>query len=143
MEKILSKSELDRRGVLLFGAAAVFGGMTFAMSDEVKAEEIAPGVTLKVFKSVPPLAAVPGAYTKANLMEITFQPGSSFTENGSKTVDICEIQGSPLYVEIKGMAPFTLQPGDVYFCTVGNVETDTNKSDKPSIMRIIDLELAA
>ena len=143
MEKIQSKSELDRRGVLLFGAAAVFGGMTFAMSDDVKAEEIAPGVTLKIFKTVPPLAPVPGAYAKATLLELTFQPGSSFTENGSKTVSICEIQGAPLYAEIKGMEPFTLQPGDIYFCPIGNVETDTNKSDKPCIMRIIDLELAA
>jgi hypothetical protein len=46
-------------------------------------------------------------------------------------------------VEIKGKDPFTLQPGDIYFCPVGNVETDTNKSDKPSIMRIIELEPAA
>ncbi len=146
MEKIQSKSEIDRRNVLLFGAAgaaALFDGMSFAMADEVKAEEIAPGVTMKVFKSVPPLAPVPGAYTKASLVELTFQPGAIFTEPGSKTVSICEIQGAPLYVEIKGMEPFTLQPGDVYFCPVGNVETDTNKSDKPSIMRVIDLELAA
>ena len=146
MVKIQSKPEFDRRDVLLFGAAgaaALFGGMSFAMADDVKVEEIAPGVTLKTFKSVAPLAPVPGAYGKATLMEITFQPGSKFTEPGSKTVDICEIQGAPLYVEIQGKEPFTLQPGDIYFCPIGNVETDTNKSDKPSIMRIIDLELAA
>ena len=146
MVKIQSKPEFDRRDVLLFGAAgaaALFGGMPFAMADEVKAEEIAPGVTMKVFKSVAPLAPVPGAYTKASLVELTFQPGAILTEPGSKTVSICEIQGAPLYVEIKGMEPFTLQPGDVYFCPIGNVEVDTNKSDKPSIMRVIDLELAA
>jgi hypothetical protein len=146
MVKIQSKSELDRRNVLLFGAAsasALFGGMSFAMADEVKAEEIAPGVTLKIFKAAAPLAPVPGAYAKATLMELTFQPGAKFTEPGSKTVDICEIQGAPLYAEIKGMEPFTLQPGDIYFCPIGNVETDTNKSDKPSIMRVVSLELTA
>jgi quercetin dioxygenase-like cupin family protein len=146
MEKIQSKSELDRRDVLLFGAAGaatLFGGTSFAMADEVKAQEIAPGVTLKTFKSAAPLGPVPGGYTKANLMELTFQPGAKFTDPGSKTVVVCEIQGAPLYVEIKGKEPFTLQPGDIYFCPIGNVETDTNKSDKPSIMRVVELEPAA
>lgn len=145
MEKIQSKSELDRRDVLLFGAAGaatLFGGMTFAMAEEVKAEEIAPGVTLKMFKTVDPVAPIPG-FSKASLMEITFQPGSKLSDPGAKHIAICEIQGAPLYVEIKGKEPFTLQPGDIYFCPVGNVETDTNKSDKPSIMRVIELEAAA
>ena len=142
MEKILSKSELDRRGVLLFGAAAVFGGMTFAMSDDVKAEEIAPGVTLKILKEVVPIAPIPG-FSKARLMEITFQPGSKFGPDKGKSVDICEIQGAPLYAEIEGMEPFTLQPGDIFACPAGLTETNTNKSDKPCIMRIMELDLAA
>jgi hypothetical protein len=142
MEKILSKSELDRRGVLLFGAAAVFGGMTFAMSDEVKAEEIAPGVTLKILKEAVPIAPIPG-FSKARLMEITFQPGSKFGPDKGKSVDICEIQGAPLYAEIEGMEPFTLQPGDIFACPAGLTETNTNKSDKPCIMRIMELDLAA
>ena len=142
MVQILSNSDFDRRTVLLFGAAgaaALLGGGSSAMAEEVKSEELAPGVTLKIFKTVDPVAPIPG-FSKASLMEITFQPGSTFTDPGSKTVDICEIQGAPLYVEIKGKEPFTLKPGDIYFCPVGNVETDTNKSDKPSIMRIIELE---
>ncbi|RWA75250.1 MAG: hypothetical protein EOQ28_09090 [Mesorhizobium sp.] len=142
MERIQAKPELDRRSVLFLGAAgtaALFGGGSLAQADEVKAEELAPGVTLKTFKEVAPMGPVPG-FQKAKLMEITFQPGSTFSDpNPSKTVDICEIQGAPLYVEMKGRAPFTLQPGDVYFCPVGNVEADTNKSDKPSIMRIVEL----
>ena len=146
MLEIQSKSKLDRRDALLFGAAgaaALFGGMSFAMADAVKVEEIAPGVTLKTFKSVKPLAAVPGAYSKATLMEITWKPGAKFGPDTSKAVDICEIQGAPLYVEIKGMKPFTLKPGDVYFCPINQTETDTNKSDKPCVMRIIELEPAA
>ena len=142
MEKILSKSELDRRGVLLFGAAAVFGGMTFAMSDDVKAEEIAPGVTLKMLKEVVPIGPIPG-FSKARLIEITWQPGSKFGPDTSKTVALCEIQGAPLYVEMDGMEPFTLQPGDMYACPVGRTETNTNKSDKPSVMRIMELEPTA
>ena len=142
MEKILSKSELDRRGVLLFGAAAVFGGMTFAMSDDVKAEEIAPGVTLKILKEVVPIAPIPG-FSKARLMEITFQPGSKFGPDTAKVVDLCEIQGAPLYAEIEGMEPSTLQPGDIFACPAGLTETNTNKSDKPCIMRIMELEPAA
>ena len=133
--------EIDRRSVLLLsvtGTAALFGGSSFALAEDVKVEEIAPGVTLKTFREVAPVGPVPG-FSKALLMEVTFQPGSTFTDPGSKTVDICEIQGAPLYAEIKGKEPFTLQPGDIYFCPVGNVETDTNKSDKPSIMRIIEL----
>ena len=146
MAQIQSKSEFDRRTVLLFGAAgaaALLGGSSSAVADDVKVEEIAPGVTLKTFKTVAPLAPVPGAYSNATLMEITFQPGAKFGPDTSKTVDICEIQGAPLYSEIEGREPFTLQPGDIYFCPVGNVETDTNKSDKPSIMRIIELTPAA
>lgn len=141
MEPLQTKFELDRRSVLLLsatGTAALFGGSSFAVADEVKTEELAPGVTLKTFREVEPVGPVPG-FSKALLMEITFQPGSTLTDEGSKTVDICEIQGAPLYAEIKGKEPFTLQPGDIYFCPVGNVETDTNKSDKPSIMRIIEL----
>jgi len=141
MDHIQAKSEFDRRSVLIFGAAgaaALFGGGSFALADEVKVEELAPGVTLKTFREVAPVGPVPG-YSKALLMEITFQPGSKFGPDTSKTVDICEIQGAPLYAEIEGKEPFTLQPGDIYFCPVGNVETDTNKSDKPSIMRIIEL----
>jgi len=141
MEHIQANSEFDRRSVLFFGvagAAAVFGGSSSALADDVKVEELAPGVTLKTFREVTPIGPVPG-FSKALLMELTFQPGATFTDPGSKTVDICEIQGAPLYAEIKGKEPFTLQPGDIYFCPVGNVETDTNKSDKPSIMRIIEL----
>ncbi|RUT96725.1 hypothetical protein EOD23_29995 [Mesorhizobium sp. USDA-HM6] len=141
MEHIVAKSDIDRRSVLIFGAAsavALFGQGSPAMTGEAKVEEVAPGVTLKTFTEAEPLGPVPG-FKKAVLMELTYQPGSTFTEPGSKTVDICEIQGAPLYVEIKGKDPFTLQPGDIYFCPVGNMETDTNKSDKPSIMRIIEL----
>ncbi|CAN7661435.1 hypothetical protein LJR255_005144 [Pararhizobium sp. LjRoot255] len=141
MENFQAKSEFDRRSVLIFGAAgaaALFGGASSASANEAKVEELAPGVTLKTFKEVAPVGPVPG-FSKALLMEITFQPGSKFGPETSKTVDICEIQGAPLYAEIAGKEPFTLQPGDIYFCPVGNVETDTNKNDKPSIMRIISL----
>lgn len=146
MMQIQSPAEFDRRAVLLFGAAgaaALLGGSSLAIADDMKVEEIAPGVTLKTFRNVAPLGPVPGAYSKATLMEITFQPGAKFGPDTSKTVDICEIQGAPLYVEINGKEPFTLQPGDVYFCPINQTETDTNKSDKPSIMRIIALETAA
>jgi hypothetical protein len=141
MEHIQAKSEFDRRSVLIFGAAGaavLFGGSSSAVAEEAKVEELAPGVTLKTFKEVAPIGPVPG-FSKALLMEITFQPGSTLTSPASTTVDICEIQGAPLYAEIKGKEPFTLQPGDIYFCPVGNVETDMNKSDKPSVMRIIEL----
>ncbi|MGH6805313.1 MAG: hypothetical protein ACREEJ_00425 [Ensifer adhaerens] len=141
MGHVRAYSEFDRRTVLIFGAAgaaALFGGSSPALADEAKVEELAPGVTLKTFKEAAPVGPVPG-FSKALLMEITFQPGSKFGPDTSKTVDICEIQGAPLYVEIDGKEPFTLQPGDIYFCPVGNVETDTNKSDKASIMRIIEL----
>ena len=43
---------------------------------------------------------------------------------------------------MEGKEPFTLQPGDVYFRPVGPVETDTNKSDKPWFMRIVELTAA-
>jgi hypothetical protein len=141
MDHFQAKPEFDRRSMLIFGAAgaaALLGGGSPALAEDVKVEELAPGVTLKTLKEVAPVAPVPG-FSKALLMEITFQPGSTLTDPGSKTVDICEILGAPLYAEIKGKEPFTLQPGDIYFCPVGNVETDTNKSDKPSIMRIIEL----
>jgi hypothetical protein len=141
MEHIQAKSEFDRRSVLIFGAAGaavLFGGSSSAVAEEAKVEELAPGVTLKTFKEVAPIGPVPG-FSKALLMEITFQPGSTLTSPASTTADICEIQGAPLYAEIKGKEPFTLQPGDIYFCPVGNVETDMNKSDKPSVMRIIEL----
>lgn len=121
----------------------MFGGMPFAMADEVKAQEIAPGVTLKIFKDAKPLGPVPGGYAKATLMELTFQPGAKFGPDTSKAVAFCEIQGAPLHVEIKGMKSFTLQPGDVYFCPINQTETDTNKSDKPSVMRVVELEPAA
>ena len=145
MVKIQSKSEFDRRDVLLFGAAgaaALFGGMSSAMADDVKVEEIAPGVTLKTFREVEPIRPIPG-FSKARLMEVTFQPGSKFGPDKGKTVDICEIQGAPLYVEIEGMEPFTLQPGDIFACPAGMTETNSNRSDKPCIMRFMELEPAA
>ena len=146
MERTKTGVELDRRSLLLFGAsgtAAMFLSDSFAAAAEVKTEELAPGVTLKTFTAAKPLAPVPGSYSKATLMEITWQPGAKFGPDTSKAVDICEISGAPLYVEIKGMDPFTLNPGDIYFCPINQTETDTNKSDKPSVMRIIELEPAA
>jgi len=142
MEAIKTQPEFDRRSAILLGlsgAAALFGGSSLGLAEDVKVEEIAPGVTLKTLREVP--ANIPG-FSKARLMEITFQPGSKFGPDTSKTVDLCEIQGAPLYTEIVGKAPFTLQPGDFYACPVGQTETDTNKSDKPSIMRIIELDPA-
>ena len=58
MEQIQAKSEFDRRSLLIFGvagAAALFGGDSFALADEAKVEELAPGVTLKTFKEVAPI----------------------------------------------------------------------------------------
>jgi quercetin dioxygenase-like cupin family protein len=141
MQSTETRLEIDRRATILLGvsgAVALLGGGSFALAEDVKVEELAPGVTLKTFREVEPIGPVPG-YKKALLMELTFQPGSKFGPDTSKTVDICEISGAPLYVEIEGKEPFTLNPGDIYFCPVGNVETDTNKSDKPSIMRIVEL----
>ena len=141
MESIDTQFEFDRRSAILLGvsgAAAFLGGASFASAQDVKTEELAPGVTLKILKEVDPVSPVQG-FSKAMLMEITFEPGSTLSDPGSKTVDFCEIQGAPLYVEIQGKEPFTLNPGDVYFCPVGNIETDTNKSDKPSIMRVVEL----
>ena len=144
MEREETNREFDRRSALLLGiggAATLFGTCSFAFADDVKAKEIAPGVTLKVFKEVDPIAPVPG-FKKARLMEITWQPGAILPPSKSTAVAICEIQGAPLYVEYEGKEPFTLQPGDIYFCPVGRAETDTNKSDKPSVMRVIELDAA-
>ena len=145
MEREETNRELDRRSALLLGiggAATLFGTSSFAFADDVKAEELAPGVTLKIFKEVDPMGPVPG-YKKARLMEITWQPGAKLADpNPSKTVDLCEIQNAPLYIENVGREPYTLQPGDFYFCPVGDVQTQTNKSDKPSIMRIVELDPA-
>jgi len=144
MEPTRTELEFDRRSVLLLGAtgaAALLGGSQFAVADDVKVEQLAPGVTLKTFKEVVPMGPIPG-FSKARLMEITWQPGAKFGPDKSKTADFCEIQGAPLYVEIEGKEPFTLQPGDFYACPAGQTETDTNKSDKPSIMRIVELDPA-
>src|SRR4051812_8723619 len=105
MEQTKTKSEFDRRSGLLLGAtgaAALLGGNSFALATDVKVEELAPGVTLKTLREVDPMGPVPG-YSKARLMEITYQPGSKLADpNPSKTVDICEILGAPLYCEPKG-----------------------------------------
>ena len=144
MENTSTQPEFDRRSVLLLGAtgaAALLGGSPLALADDVKVEEIAPGVTLKILREVVPVGPIPG-FSKARLMELTWQPGAKSPPDTSKTVDLCEIQGAPLYVEIEGKEPFTLQPGDFYACPVGQTETDTNKSDKPCIMRVMELEPA-
>ncbi len=137
------KYEIDRRSALLLGAsgvaAAFFAGSSLAVADDVKVEELAPGVTLRTLREVDPVAPIPG-FKKAKLMEITYQPGAILDDpTPAAAVDICEIQGAPLLVEHPGMPPMLLQPGDIYACPVGNVEKETNNSDKPSIMRIIEL----
>ncbi len=145
MEYTKTTPEFDRRSVLLLGAtgaAALLGASPLALAEEVKVKELAPGVTLKMLREVQPILPIPG-FSKAKLMEVTFQPGSKLGPEKVKSVLVCEIQGAPIYVEIEGKEPFTLQPGDIYFCAVGMVETDTNKSDKPSIMRIVAMEAAA
>jgi hypothetical protein len=144
MEPTRTELEFDRRTVLLLGAtgaATLLGGSPPSLADDVKVEELAPGVTLKIFKEVVPVGTIPG-FSKARLMEVTFQPGSKFGPEKLQAVDICEIQGAPIYVEIEGKEPFTLQPGDIYACAAGQTETDTNKSDQACIMRIIELEPA-
>jgi hypothetical protein len=144
MEHTNTQPEFDRRSVLLLGAtgaATLLGASRLAVADDVKVEKLAPGVTLKTFKEVVPVGPIPG-FSKARLMELTFEPGSKLGPEKLKNVDLCEIQGAPLYVEIEGKEPFTLQPGDFYACPVGQTETDTNKSDKPCIMRVMELEPA-
>ena len=145
MKNTETNHELNRRSAILLGVgsvAALFGAGSFAIADDAAGQELSPGVTLKILKEVDPMGPVPGL-KKARLMEITWQPGASFRDpNPSKSIDICEIQGAPLYVEFDGKDPFTLQPGDIYFCPVGTLETDTNKSDKPSIMRIVEIDPA-
>ncbi|RTM10915.1 MAG: hypothetical protein EKK31_01605 [Hyphomicrobiales bacterium] len=80
MKRIQANSEFDRRSVLFLGAigaAALFDGGSSAQADEVKTGELAPGVTLKMLKEVPPIGPVPG-FQKAKLMEITFSPVRRF-----------------------------------------------------------------
>ena len=133
------KTEFDRRTVLMLGAGAMalFGGAPEAQGAEMK--ELAPGVTIKTLREVD--STIPG-FSKARLHEITFRPGSKFGPQTLKTVNVCEIRNAPLNVSIKGQRPFTLQPGDIYACPVGWVETDTNTSNKPSIMRVVELQPA-
>lgn len=46
---------------------------------------------------------------------------------------------SAMLIGVSGAAAFLGGGSFAYFCPVGNVETDTNKSDKPSIMRVVEL----
>ena len=142
MEPFGRMREFDRRSALLIGAggaAALFAGGSPALAQDAPVQELAPGVTLKVLREVD--AMIPG-FTKARLLEITFEPGATFGPETLTTVAICEITGAPLDINIEGQEPFTLQPGDIYACPVGWVETDTNNSDTPSIMRVSELQPA-
>lgn len=138
----ITEFEFDRRSALLLGVAgagALLGSGPQALAEDVKEEELAPGVTLKMLREVD--AKIPG-YSKARVMELTFQPGSKLGPEKLTTVAICEIQGAALDVSIEGQQPFTLQPGDIYACPVGWVETDTNNSSAPCVMRVAELQPA-
>ena len=63
MQSPQTEFEIDRRSVLLLsvtGTAVLFGGSSFALAEDVKVEELAPGVTLKTFREVEPVGPVPG-----------------------------------------------------------------------------------
>ncbi len=142
MEPTKTEYEVDRRSALLLGmmgTTALFGMTPQALAHEVKSEELAPGVTIKTLREVD--AMIPG-FSKARLLELTFQPGSKLGPEKGTTVVVCEIQGAPLDINIEGQKPFTLQPGDIYACPAGWVETDTNNSSAPSIMRVAELQPA-
>ena len=135
--------QLDRRSALLLGiagaAAAIVGTGPHALAADVPVQQVAPGVTLKIRKEVD--SQIPG-YSKARLGELTFKPGSKFGPETLKSVSVCEISGGPLEVHFEGQEPFTLQPGDIYTCNVGLVETDINKGSARCIMRFVELDPA-
>lgn len=139
-----SKTSLpvDRRTAILGGiagavsVATLFSGEAGALAEEGAVTQLAPGVTFKTLREVK--STIPG-FATAYLHELTMEPGSTVGPEALKTVNLCEIQGAPLDVVIEGQAPFTLQPGDIYVCPVGWVETDTNSSDKTCVMRIFEL----
>lgn len=135
--------QLDRRSVLLLGmagaAAAIVGPGAGALAADVPVQQLAPGVTLKVLKEVD--SRIPG-YSKVRLGELTFEPGSTFGPETLKSISVCEISGGPLEVHFEGQEPFTLQPGDIYNCNVGLVETDMNKGSARCIMRFVELDPA-
>lgn len=141
MEHLEEHPEIDRRSLIMIGLAGAAGLLANPPSAAAQSKELAPGVTLKVLKEGPPIQPIAGFKT-ARLMEITWQPGAKLPGEKATTVALCEIVGAPLYSEIEGMEPFTLQPGDFYACPVGQVETVTNKGDKVAIMRIMELDPA-
>lgn len=139
MQSTKTGLEIDRRSALVLGAAGLatlFAGDLSAQAQEGAEVTLAPGVTIKTLKEVKSM--IPG-FSKAFLHEITFQPGSSAGPEKLKSVNLCQILEAPLDINIEGQAPYTLQPGDIYVCPVGWVETDTNSGDKASIMRIFEL----
>ena len=127
--------EIDRRTALALGLTGA-SALLLSTARNASAEEVAPGVQLRVLKEMP--ADIPG-FGKVRWREITWQPGAKFGPNTMKNPMICEIAGGPLEQHIEGQTPRTLQPGDTYICHVGMVETDENKGTVPSTMRVIDL----
>src|SRR5690242_15008708 len=131
-------TDTDRRGLLGLGAALalLFGRIGSAHAAEAGAKEVAPGVTVRVLKETESM--IEGA-PKIRLREITFAPGSTLGPTKMPNAMICEITQAPLEQSIEGQSTRTLQPGDIYACHPGMVETDVNRGSAPCVMRVFDL----
>lgn len=132
--------DLDRRRALLLGIAGTamlsLAGTGPVHAAEGETKELAPGVTLRTLKVVDSMIE---GYPKASLSEVIFEPGSSLGPITMNNPMICEITAAPLEQHIEGQSPSTLQPGDIYTCHVGMVETDRNTGTVASIMRVFQL----
>ena len=76
---------------------------------------------------------------KIRLREFTIAPGATFGPIKMPNAMICEITQAPLEQTIEGQPAHMLQPGDIYTCHPGMVETDVNRGSATSVMRVFDL----
>jgi hypothetical protein len=131
---------IDRRTALALGCAIFApvalspGSAKAAMYGKDAGKEIMPGVRQVDLGKWP--ATFP-AYKSIVITDYVVAPGSGFPPDKMKNDMICHILEGEF--RVKKDKEFTVKAGDVFVCTTGETEEDTNPGQVDAIMRVIDL----
>lgn len=132
---------VDRRSSMVLGAALLVTSLASArpanaaMYAKDAGKEIMPGVRQIDLGKWP--AALPN-YKSIVITDYVVAPGSGFPPDKMKNDMICHILEGEFRAK-KNDKEFTAKAGDVFVCTIGETEEDTNPGQVDAVMRVIDL----
>jgi quercetin dioxygenase-like cupin family protein len=130
---------VSRRTALAMGLAtpviSLASPALAAMYGPEEGQEVHPGVRVIMLGKRDSM--IP-AYKSLQLIDIVFQPGSSWPDEAMANDMVCTVTEGELEIT-QGDMKFTCKAGDVYSCGKGTHEAATNAGSAAAVMRVIEL----